>query len=130
MEDLVEYQELGKDKLKSVKGVSSADGDADGDGSGWNWRGSSIIKIASSRWEILGWGGAEEEEEVNEEVEWVVTFFFKTAFTPVGMNVYCRNAEGIPPQLARRIREQLLEMEDCRTGRSRMRTLCLTEMRL
>ena len=30
---------------------------------------------------------------------------------PVGMNVYCRNVEGIPLQLTR-IREQLLEMED------------------
>lgn len=52
-----------------------------------------------------------------------MTFFFKTAFTPVGMNVYCRNAEGTPPQLTRRIREELLEMEDCRTGRSRMGAL-------
>ena len=50
-------------------------------------------------------------------------FFFKTAFTPVGMNVYYRDAEGIPPQLTTRIREELLEMEDCRTGRSRMRAL-------
>ena len=56
IEDLVEYQELGEDKLKSVKGVNNADGD----GSGWNWRGSGIIKIASSRWEILRWGGAKE----------------------------------------------------------------------
>ena len=39
-----------------------------------------------------------------------MTFFFKTALWPVGMNVYCRNAEGIPPQLTM-IREQLLEME-------------------
>ena len=52
-------------------------------------------------------------KEVNEEgeVKWVVTFLFKTAFMPVGMNVYCRNAEGISPQLTR-ICEQLLEMED------------------
>jgi hypothetical protein len=121
MEDLVEYQELCKDKSKSTEGVNSADGD----GSGWNWRGSGIIKIGGSWWEILGCGGAEEGEEANEEgeVEWLVTFFFKTAFTPVGMNVYCRDAEGIPPQLTTRICEELLEMEDCRTGRSRMRAL-------
>lgn len=50
MEDLVEYQGLGEDKLKSVEGVNSTDGD----GSGWGWRGSGIIKIASSPWEILG----------------------------------------------------------------------------
>ena len=63
MENLVEYQELGKDKLRSIKGVNSADGD----GSGWNWRGSGIIKIGSSRWEILGCGGADEGEDANEE---------------------------------------------------------------
>ena len=40
-----------------------------------------------------------------------MTFFFKTAFMPVGMNVYCRNTKGISPQLTR-ICEQLLEMED------------------
>lgn len=32
-------------------------------------------------------------------------------FMPVGINVYHRNAEGIPPQLTR-ICEQLLEMGD------------------
>ena len=62
MEDLVEYQELGEDKLKSVKSVNNADSDR----SGWNRRGSGIITTASSRWEILGWGGAKEREEVNE----------------------------------------------------------------
>ena len=30
MEDLVEYQGLDEDKLKNVKGVSSADGDGSG----------------------------------------------------------------------------------------------------
>ena len=41
--------------------------------------------------------------------------------------MYYRNTEGILPQLTRRIREELLEMEDCLTGRSRMRAPILLQ---
>lgn len=133
MEDLVEYQEGTRDKVKSVKGIDMAD--PGGDSSGWNWRGCGIIKIASSRWEILGWGGpsndgsstSDVDAKMNaglsngvnghaaipsESVEWAVTFFFKTAFTPAGMNIYSRSADGLPPQLVRTIRQMLAQNED------------------
>ena len=54
LEDVIEYQEQGKRKVYTVKGVDTIS--AGDDTSGWNWRGKGIIKIASSHWEILGWG--------------------------------------------------------------------------
>lgn len=43
--------------------------------------------IASSKWEILGYG----EEDGEGSVEWAITYFAKTLFTPEGVDVYSRN---------------------------------------
>lgn len=43
--------------------------------------------VASSKWEILGWG---DEEGGN---QWVVTYFAKTLFTPAGVDVYSREGQ-------------------------------------
>lgn len=58
--------------------------------------------IASSKWEILGYG--EEEGTGN---SWVVTYFAKTLFTPAGVDFYSRKGklteqtiEGIKAGLA------------------------------
>ncbi|KAF1925843.1 uncharacterized protein M421DRAFT_423406 [Didymella exigua CBS 183.55] len=51
---------------------------------GYTWRGKGWLMIATSKWEILGWG---EEEEGD---SWVVTYFAKTLFTPAGVDFYSR----------------------------------------
>ncbi|KAF3031472.1 hypothetical protein E8E11_001462 [Didymella keratinophila] len=51
---------------------------------GYNWRGKGWLTIASSKWEILGYG---DEEGGN---SWVVTYFAKTLFTPAGVDFYSR----------------------------------------
>lgn len=56
--------------------------------------------IASSHWEILGFGETTPENgtETGDEEEsnaWVVTYFAKTLFTPAGVDVYSRRKEGV-----------------------------------
>ena len=53
---------------------------------GYTWRGKGWLMIATSRWEILGYG----EEEAGTGNSWVVTYFAKTLFTPAGVDFYSR----------------------------------------
>jgi len=57
--------------------------------------------IASSHWEILGYGDGVEGEQ------WVVTYFEKTLFTPAGVDIYSRGKEGLSEALLAGIREAL-----------------------
>jgi hypothetical protein len=60
--------------------------------------------IASSHWEVLGWG-----ERAGER--WVVTWFAPSLFTPAGLDIYCDRKEGISEGLYREIRTALEMME-------------------
>lgn len=83
---------------KSIRGIDTLDAS----GEGWNWRGRGWLKIASSRWEVLGWG--ENEKFTGEEGErWVVTYFKSSMFTPAGLDVYSSRKEGISEELYARI---------------------------
>jgi hypothetical protein len=87
LNDLVEYQKAKTRKVSSIHGVSqpvSVEGVAYG--LAYHWRGKGLLKIASSDWEILGWGRDEETSN-----DWIVTFFSKTLFTPAGIDIYCRD---------------------------------------
>ena len=64
------------------------------------------MKIASSHWEVLGWG---EETSGN---KWVVTMFAKTMFTPAGIDVYSENAEGVQEATLEGIKTALRAIED------------------
>jgi hypothetical protein len=91
LDDLVEYQKAGATKVSSVRGVSRpVDVDGTGHGLAYSWRGKGWLKIASSNWEILGWG-KEEARAGHPEGDWVVTYFSKTLFTPAGLDIYCRS---------------------------------------
>ncbi|EDU41483.1 hypothetical protein PtrSN002B_009339 [Pyrenophora tritici-repentis] len=111
IDDLVTYQNLTSDKVKTVKGVdkpfevpnTEAAGEADGSEKaslGYNWRGKGLLMIATSKWEILGYG--DEEGTGN---SWVVTYFAKTLFTPAGIDFYSRKG-ALAPQT----------IEDIKTG--------------
>ncbi|KAF2853993.1 hypothetical protein T440DRAFT_296215 [Plenodomus tracheiphilus IPT5] len=113
--DLVTYQSLSSETLKSIHGVdkpfniyhpgpatavetadaTGADGAEQGEKAslGYNWRGKGWLMIASSKWEILGYG---DEEGGN---SWVVTYFAKTLFTPAGVDFYSRQGSLRPETL-------------------------------
>lgn len=124
--DLVTYQALdtSKSKVSEVKGVDkpfpiadapatqglvahadTAPPPASSEGEelaslGYNWRGKGWLVIASSKWEILGWG---DEEGGN---GWVVTYFAKTLFTPAGVDFYSRRGQ-LKPETVETIKEAI-----------------------
>ncbi|KAK5112995.1 hypothetical protein LTR85_011017 [Meristemomyces frigidus] len=106
LDDLVSYQSLDGDKVHTINGVDkcSSSGGARGE---WDWRGKGMLKVASSHWEVLGWG--EEEGTGN---KWVVTEFAKTLFTPAGIDVYSRDRSGVQPETLQKMKEALAEVED------------------
>ncbi|KAJ9645698.1 hypothetical protein H2201_007487 [Coniosporium apollinis] len=98
LDDLVEYQAHNSSKTKSIHGISTPS-----NRSGWTytWRGKGWLTIASSQWEILGYG---KEEGGN---RWAVTYFAKTLFTPAGLDVYSRDPGGLETETVERIGEVL-----------------------
>ena len=97
---------------KSIKGIDTPDGDG-----AWNWRGRGWLKVASSHWEVLGWGEKDGEK-------WVVTWFAPSLFTPAGLDIYSSRKEGLSEGLHKEITAGLeaLEAKD-------MAELCKREMR-
>ncbi|KAI9046609.1 hypothetical protein LZ554_009352 [Drepanopeziza brunnea f. sp. 'monogermtubi'] len=70
----------------------------------WRWRGRGWLRVASSHWEILGWG---ESDVDGVQEKWVVTWFKASLFTPMGVDVYSDRKEGISEGLYGKIREAL-----------------------
>ncbi|KAF2030926.1 hypothetical protein EK21DRAFT_111380 [Setomelanomma holmii] len=105
IDDLVTYQPHTSTSKKTVHGVdkpfavpnnaaaSTSKGNEESDVASlaYTWRGKGWLMIASSKWEILGYG----EEEVTGNA-WVVTYFAKTLFTPAGVDVYSRKGRLVP----------------------------------
>ncbi|MCJ1405899.1 hypothetical protein MMC11_009130 [Xylographa trunciseda] len=113
LDDLVAYQPLHSDKRKTIAGVDTYSKDGHG---AWDWRGKGWLKIASSRWEVLGWGVREREGEGAEEspdgaAGWVVTYFAKSIFSPAGIDVYTRG-ESLEEAMLERINDGLMTVED------------------
>ena len=100
-DNLVEYQPLDSDKLKSVHGQEHPDPNVP---AAWNWRGKGWLMIASSHWEILGHG--------EEEGGWAVIFFQKTLFTPAGIDVLAKRKQGLSEELIQKIREEMKKIDD------------------
>lgn len=97
---------------KSIKGIDTPDEDG-----GWNWRGKGWLKIASSHWEVLGWGERHGEK-------WVVTWFAPSLFTPAGLDIYSSRKEGLSEGLYKDIMKGLESLEA-----KEMADLCKAEMR-
>lgn len=55
----------------------------------WDWCGRGWLVIASSHWECLGFGRADDGNER------VMTYFAKTVFTSAGIDLYSRRREGL-----------------------------------
>lgn len=84
---------------REIKGVDTPDGEG-----AWAWRGRGLLKVASSRWEVLGWGERGGER-------WVVTWFAPSLFTPAGLDVYSSRKEGISEGLFREVEGALKQLE-------------------
>ncbi len=81
-----------------------------------------MLKLVTSKWEVIGWG---ESEEVEGEKEcWVVTWFEPSLFTPAGVDVYCSRKEGFSGGLFDRIQDALGKV-----GVKEVEDLCRGEMR-
>lgn len=104
MDDLVSYQSAKGEKVSTVEGVDKAASDSRGE---WDWRGKGWLKIASSHWEVMGWG--EEQETGN---KWVVTIFAKTLFTPAGIDIYSRENSGVKEETLKDIKNALSGIQD------------------
>lgn len=100
LEDIVSYQPLSSASNKTVLGIDTV---AASTGE-WNWRGKGWLKIASTHWEVLGYGGEGEEQ-------WAVTYFAKTLFTPAGIDIYSRRREGSGEAFVEGVKEALLKIE-------------------
>ncbi|GME32865.1 hypothetical protein AURDEDRAFT_116134 [Neofusicoccum parvum] len=107
LDDVVAYQPCASDTTWTVRGTQTPT--AGGGGAIWDWRGKGLIWLASTRWELLGRGGGEGEEE---EQAWMVTFSTKTVFTPAGVNVYGRGAGAVGAALLDAIRDALVATRD------------------
>ncbi|KAF1838190.1 hypothetical protein BDW02DRAFT_33076 [Decorospora gaudefroyi] len=124
LDDLVTYQTSTSTALKSVRGIDKPDQHTTADQNhtspteiahnnveepraslAYNWRGKGWLMIASSKWEILGYG-EEEEGSTTERNSWMVTFFAKTLFTPAGVDLYSRKGR-LRPQTVEAIKEAL-----------------------
>lgn len=106
--DIVTYQTLSSDKVKTVNGISTESGSI----GAWDWRGKGWLMIASSHWEILGYG------DLGEGKQWILTYFAKTLFTPAGIDVYSRTKAGLSEPVLAGIREALAGIKD--TGVKRL----------
>lgn len=102
IDDVVSYQTLTSNRSKTVVGVDTMSGDT----GAWNWRGKGWLALASSHWEVLGYGDMEREHQ------WAVTYFAKTLFTPAGIDVYCRKKEGLGHDMIQQIMNAVAAIED------------------
>lgn len=103
LDDIVTYQTLTSAARKTIHGVDTPSGT---DSGAWDWRGKGWLAVASSHWEVLGWGDLEGGGQ------WAVTYFAKTLFTPAGVDVYSRGKEGLSAGVMGGIREALAGVPD------------------
>jgi hypothetical protein len=118
LDDIVTSEPIKKGLMPNMAGCVKGVDTPSGKGTGaWDWRGRGWLKIASSHWEVLGWGERDGER-------WVVTWFAPSLFTPAGLDVYCDRREGISKGLFKEIEKALEGLE----GRE-MAELCRKDMR-
>ncbi|KAI1381221.1 hypothetical protein F4677DRAFT_119604 [Hypoxylon crocopeplum] len=110
-DNLVEYEKKsGKGGIKRVEGIERPDPKIPG---AWTWRGKGLLVIASSHWEVLGWGERPLLGDMGEGVEcWAVTWFAPTLFTQEGVDIYSDRREGLSKETVEAIVKALKELKD------------------
>ena len=104
LDDLVTYQTLTSNKVKTVRGIDTASGHANT--GAWDWRGKGWLAIAKSHWAVLSHGSGEQGEQ------WMVNYFMKTLFTPAGIDILARSKEGLSGETVSHIKQALKEVAD------------------
>ena len=107
LDDTTSYQPLTSSKFKTINGIDTARGT---DTSIWDWRGKGWLTIATTHWEILGYGDI--PEDAGGPGQWLVTYFAATRFTSAGISVYSRKKEGNPDAVVRDILQVLGGIEN------------------
>ncbi|KAI9766475.1 MAG: hypothetical protein M1839_004896 [Geoglossum umbratile] len=124
LDDSISYQDLNSDKIKTIHGIDKTS--RSGNTGTWGWRGTGTLFFITSHWEVLGWGGCEDDDPetvligkecgplpiTEEHNDWIVTYFAKTLFTPAGIDIYSRSKDGVSPGRLARIRAALSEVDD------------------
>ncbi|KAL7624595.1 hypothetical protein AAE478_006162 [Parahypoxylon ruwenzoriense] len=111
-DNLVEYEKKnGKGGVKRVEGIEKPHATIP---SAWTWRGKGLLAIASSHWEILGWGERPLPGDGGEDgVErWAVTWFAPTLFTQEGVDIYSDRKEGLNKDTVDEIIMALKQLKD------------------
>ncbi|RYP31221.1 hypothetical protein DL767_005850 [Monosporascus sp. MG133] len=112
LDDLVQYEKKGSQSgVKTVEGIDRPDPDCPG---AWDWRGKGWLRIASSHWEVLGYGErplAAAEGGAGVE-RWVVTWFAPTLFTQEGLDIYSDRREGLSRETLEAIMEALKKLDE------------------
>jgi hypothetical protein len=112
LDDHVVYEEIGKTKEKHIHGISRpVEVEGIAFGLAYSWRGKGWLRIASSDWEILGWG-KDEFASADKPNDWVVTCFSKTLFTPAGIDIYTRTALPLTEETLKKIKDVLTGLAD------------------
>ncbi|KAF3917728.1 hypothetical protein ABW20_dc0101028 [Dactylellina cionopaga] len=113
IDDIIHYNprstaEGAEPVVKSIHGVDYPLGSTPTDLS-YKWRGKGWLFIATSRWQVVGYGGADvkEVDGVVEGVEWVVTYFEKSLFTPAGVDIMTVEKGGVSEETRKGIDEGL-----------------------
>lgn len=107
LDDTTSYQPLTSPKFKTINGIDTAHGS---DTSVWDWRGKGWLTIATSHWEVLGYGDV--PGEAGRPGQWLVTYFTATKFTNAGVSVYSRTKEGNPEAVMIDVLEGLRGIEN------------------
>ncbi|KAI1495838.1 hypothetical protein F5X99DRAFT_102557 [Biscogniauxia marginata] len=115
-DNIVEYEKKdGKGGVKSVVGVEKPDPVVP---AAWKWRGKGLLTIASSYWEVMGWGerplpgGAGGGDGDGDIERWAVTWFAPTLFTQEGIDIYSDRKEGLSRETTEEIIKALKELKD------------------
>lgn len=108
LDDHVQYEKASNGAYKEVRGIDKQDPTTPG---AWNWRGRGWLRIASSHWEVLGWGERPLADGTGVE-RWAVTWFAKTLFTPEGVDVYSDRPEGLTEPTQETIMAALRSLQD------------------
>ena len=103
IDDLVEYNKIGSNKQKTVKGIDTPDPHVP---CCYTWRGRGMLKIASSQWQVLAHG--------KEEGGWMVTYFEDTIFTPAGIDLYAKKKGGLSKNFAQNIMYEFRQQKDAK----------------
>ena len=101
LDDLVSYQKMTSTEVHIVHGRDTPKKDG-----AFVWRGKGLLKVASSKWEVLGWGGLEEGGE-----QWVVIYFAKTLLTPAGIDICSRKQAGLSDATVRKLQRGLSKID-------------------